>query len=58
MRFYKFKICADSGRTVYICASCRKEAIEIYQQQTGVNMDYIKQHCLIKNLGLMGGYIL
>ena len=54
MRRYKFKISTDAGVTTYICASCRTEAIEIYQEQTGVPIDYIKEHCLIKNLGLIG----
>ena len=53
MRRYKFKISTDAGVTTYICESCRTEAIEIYQQQTGVSIDYIKKHCLIKNLGLI-----
>jgi hypothetical protein len=53
MRRYKFKISTDAGVTTYICASCRTEAIEIYQQQTGVPIDYIKEHCLIKNLGII-----
>lgn len=53
MRRYRFKISTDAGVTTYICASCRTEAIEIYQQQTGVLADYIKEHCLIKNLGLI-----
>lgn len=48
-----FKISTDAGVTTYICASCRTEAIEIYQQQTGIPIDYIKEHCLIKNLGLI-----
>ena len=50
---FDFKISADAGVTTYICASCRTEAIEIYQQQTGIPIDYIKEHCLIKNLGLI-----
>ena len=50
---FDFKISTDAGVTTYICASCRTEAIEIYQQQTGVSIDYIKEHCLIKNLGLI-----
>ena len=50
---FDFKISTDAGATTYICAPCRTEAIEIYQQQTGVPIDYIKEHCLIKNLGLI-----
>ena len=50
---FDFKISTDAGATTFICASCRTEAIEIYQQQTGVAIDYIKEHCLIKNLGLI-----
>ena len=50
---FDFKISTDAGVTIYICASCRTEAIEIYQEQTGVPIDYIKEHCLIKNLGLI-----
>ena len=53
MRRYRFKISTDADITTYICASCRTEAIEIYQQQTGVPIDYIKKHCLIKNVGLI-----
>ena len=53
MRKYKFKISTDAGVIAYICASCRTEAIEIYQEQTGVPIDYIREHCLIKNLGMI-----
>ena len=50
---FDFKIISDAGVTTYICASCRTEAIEIYQKQTGVPIDYIKENCLIKNLGII-----
>lgn len=52
-KHFDFKISTDAGVITYICASCRTEAIEIYQEQTGVSIDYIKEHCLIKNLGLI-----
>ena len=50
---FDFKISTDAGVTTYICASCKTEEIEIYQEQAGVPIDYIKEHCLIKNLGLI-----
>lgn len=50
---FDFKIITDAGVTTYICASCRTEAIVIYQEQTGVTIDYIREHCLIKNLGII-----
>lgn len=34
-----------------IHASTRTEAIEILHQQTGMPIDYIKQHMRIKNIG-------
>ena len=50
-KMYYFKICTDAGIISFICASCKKEAIEIFCEDNGINKDYIKQHCIIKNMG-------
>jgi hypothetical protein len=48
---FDFKIVDDTGITTYICASCRKEAIQIYCNEKCVDADHIKKHCIIKNMG-------
>jgi len=54
---YDFKIVDDNGTITYICASCRKEAIQIYCNEKFVGADYIKKHCIIKNVGgVSSGY--
>jgi hypothetical protein len=51
MKTYDYQFVSDSGSIVYICASCRKEAIKCYCKDKGVNTDYVKQHCIVRNMG-------
>lgn len=51
MATYDFQFCADSGRTTYICASSRMEAIKIFCEENGVNEDYVREHCIVRNKG-------
>lgn len=53
MKIYKFQIVTDAGRTVYVCASCRKKAIRLFIEQSGVSESYIKQHCIVRNKGIV-----
>ena len=48
---FEFKIIEDAGRISFVCASCRADAIKLFCENTGVSTDYIKNHCIIKNMG-------
>jgi hypothetical protein len=52
---YKFKVVSDVGEIFFIYASCRTEAIMLFCEEKSVNQDYVKTHCLIKNLGRVKG---
>lgn len=51
MIMYDFQICTDVGEITYICASCRKEAIQMFCKEKCINEDYVRKHCLIRNVG-------
>lgn len=51
MTTFDFGFFDDNGTTTYICAKCRKEAIEIYCQEKGCPKEWIKKHVIIRNLG-------
>ena len=50
-RLYCFKFVADNGTIEYFEARNRKNAIEQYCEKHGCPTEFVKQHCLIKNLG-------
>lgn len=47
----EYKITPPVGKSVYIIAKTRAQAIEEYHRWTGIPKEYIKKHCAIKNLG-------
>lgn len=47
---YDFQFVNDSGRIDYICASCRKEAINIYCSNFGLSEDFVKEHCIVRKV--------
>lgn len=46
-----FKFILDSGLIIYICAENRKAAVKEFCKDHGVTEDYVKQHCVVKNMG-------
>lgn len=46
---YKFVV--DNGRIFYICANSRKEAVEEFCKEHGCDKEFVKEHCVVKNLG-------
>lgn len=46
-----YKLVLDNGRTYYVCAESRKEAKELFCKEHGVRKDFLKEHCVIRNLG-------
>ena len=46
-----FKFIMDCGSIIYICAESRKAAIEEFCKERGVSKDFVKEHCVVKNLG-------
>lgn len=50
----EFKFIMDSGQVIYVLASCRKKAIEQLSSHSSMNEEYIKQHSIIKNMGIVG----
>jgi hypothetical protein len=46
-----FKFIVDSGRMFYVCAESRKEAVEAFCKEHGVGEEFVKKHCVVKNLG-------
>ena len=51
---YKFVV--DSGRITYICAESRKEAVEEFCKEHGCDKDFVKEHCVVKNMGRIKSY--
>ena len=47
-----FKIIEPSGRTAYILAKTRTDAINKFLAQTEMPRDFFKKHCLVKILGI------
>ena len=50
---YDFKFVADFGTITYICAQSRKEAIHFYCEEKCCNEEHVKEHCKIKNMGII-----
>lgn len=46
-----FKFILDNGHIVYVCADCRKDAVVEFCKEHGCNKDFVKEHCVVKNLG-------
>ena len=46
-----FKFVLDNGRIFFVCAECRKEAVELFCEEHGCNKDFVKEHCVVKNMG-------
>lgn len=46
-----YEIRIDTGKIVYVQAKSRSGAIENYISITGVSRDWLKNHCVVKNLG-------
>lgn len=51
---YKFVV--DSGHITYICADSRKEAVEEFCKEHGCDKDFVKEHCVVKNMGRIKSY--
>ena len=47
----EYVITPPTGKAVHIIARSRAEAIQEYHRMTGTPVEYIKKHCVIKNLG-------
>ena len=48
-----FEISCDNGYTENIEAKCRKEVVQKYIETSGMPMWYFKEHCVVRNKGLM-----
>lgn len=46
-----FKFIVDNGLIIYVCAENRKTAVREFCKDHGVTEDYVKQHCIVKNMG-------
>ena len=46
-----FKFITDSGRIVYVCAENRKAAVKAFCIDQGVTEEFVKEHCVVKNMG-------
>lgn len=53
MKNYDFQFVSDSGEITYVCASCRKEAINAYCNDKGVSVDWVKRHVIVRNMGVL-----
>jgi hypothetical protein len=42
-----------TGRKTFVVARLRRKAIEAYLKETGMPEDFFKQHCKIKNIGVI-----
>lgn len=51
MRMFDYQSLEDNGRITFVCASCRKEAVKEFQKEKGVTEDYVKIHCVVRNMG-------
>jgi hypothetical protein len=51
MAKFIFKLVFDNGKIFHISAKTRTKAIEKYCVEYGVCEEWVRQHCLIKNLG-------
>lgn len=51
MRFYTFQIVNDSGEISTVRAISRGMAIQRHSLDTGMSVEYIKKHCVVRNLG-------
>lgn len=47
----EYKIVPPEGKAVHIVAKTRDQAIKEYHRITWTSMEFIKKHCVIKNLG-------
>lgn len=45
-----YKFVSDSGEITRICAFSRSEAVKLYCKEKGVNTEYVKKHCVIRNV--------
>ena len=46
-----FQFVCDNGRIYYVCAESRKEAIRLFCEELGVSLEFVKQHCVVRNMG-------
>ena len=53
MKIYKFQIVTDAGESICVYAPCRKDAIRLFIEQSGVSESYIKQHCIVRDKGIV-----
>lgn len=47
----EYKIVPPEGKAVHIVAKTREQAIKEYHRITWIPMEFIKKHCVIKNMG-------
>lgn len=48
---YDFEFRFDSGFIYYVCADSRKNAIELFCKEHGMDKDFVSKHCVVKNMG-------
>ena len=53
MKMYDFQFVTDAGMITYICASCKTQAIIAFCEQTNIPEDWVKEHCIIRNKGVV-----
>lgn len=46
-----YKFIVDNGCIFYVCANSRKAAVEEFCFEHGCGKDFVKEHCVVKNLG-------
>ena len=46
-----YKFIVDNGCIFYVCADSRKDAVEEFCKDHGVGKDFVKEHCIVKNMG-------
>ena len=51
MAAYDFKFVLDNGKIFYVCAGSRSEAIDLFCKEHGLGKNFIKEHCIVTNLG-------
>lgn len=48
---YEYKLIIDNGLIAYVKAKSRTEALDKYCEETGVNKSWLKEHCVVRNMG-------
>ena len=47
----EYKLIFDTGKIFYVPAKSRGEAIETYCKEHGDSKEWVKAHCVVRNLG-------